>query len=253
MKKIKTITLILFTALFVLSSHTLFAEMMSSGSYKIQSDSANFGGGQGNSSGYRVEDTYGEVGTGDIESSSYRLHAGYQQMHEVYVAITAAADVTMSPSLGGLTGGTSNGSTAVTVTTDSFAGYELSIKASTSPALDGNSIADSIADYTPVGADPDFTFSVAATDSEFGFTPEGTDIADKYKDNGSACNTGSGDSADACWYGLSTSDEVISRRTSGNHPNGITTTVKYRTVVGTSRAQLEGTYTATTTLTVVSL
>lgn len=79
---------------------------MTSTSYSIQSDSVNFGR-QGNSSSYRLEDTLGEVATGDSASASYNLHAGYQQMNVVYLAMTSASDVTMSPTLGGITGGTS--------------------------------------------------------------------------------------------------------------------------------------------------
>lgn len=242
---------------FIFSAHTLFAEVMTSGTYKIQSDSVNFGGGLGNSSNYKVEDTYGEVGTGESQSTTYKLKAGYQQMQEVYLAITSAADVTMSPSLGGLSGGTSNGSTAVTVTTDGGAGYQLLIKASTSPALKGENIADSIADYTPaVAGTPDYVFdpAIPATASEFGYTAEGSDIAQRFKDDGFSCNQPAGsDTADTCWYGLSTSNEVVSSRSTGNHPSGVATTIKYRTYVGSSRVQTEGIYNATTTLTAISL
>lgn len=253
MSKKRFFTILIIAFVFMANSPFLFAEMMSSPNYKIQSDSANFGGGLSNSSNYRIEDTVGEVATGESSSANYKLKAGYQQMHEVYLAMTNAADVTMSPSLGGLSGGTSNGSTATTVTTDSLAGYQLFIKASSTPALQGFSGSASISDYTPAGADPDFTFSVAPTDGEFGFTPEGTDIAAKYKDNGSACNTGSGDTADACWNALSTSNETVSSRSTGNHPNGTATTLKFRVTLGSSHLQLEDTYTATTTLTAVAL
>lgn len=174
-------------------------------------------------------------------------------MQSVYLAMTGAADVTMSPQLGGLSGGTSNGSTATTVTTDSPAGYQLSIKASSTPAMQGDSAGGTIADYTPAGADPDFMFSVAVTAAEFGFSPEGTDIAQKFKDDGASCNTGSGDTADRCWNALSTSNQTISSRSSANTPSGIATTIKFRITLGASHFQLEDTYTATTTITAVAL
>lgn len=226
---------------------------MSSSNYKIQSDSVNFGGKLGSSASYVIEDTLGEVATGESSSANYKLKAGYQQMHEVYLAMTGAADVTMSPSLGGLSGGTSNGSTATTVTTDGAAGYQMSIKASSTPAMQGNSGNATIADYTPATSNPDFTFSVAATDGEFGFTPEGVDIAQKYKDNGSSCNTGSSDAADSCWNALPSINETIASRSSANNPSGTLTTIKFRVTLGSSHFQLQDTYVATSTITVVSL
>lgn len=255
MSKKRFFTFLIAIFVFVTNTPFLFAEMMSSPNYKIQSDSANFGGALGSSPNYKIEDTLGEVATGESSSANYKLKAGYQQMNEVYLAMTNAADITMSPTLGGLSGGTSNGSTMTTVTTDSFAGYQLFIKASSSPALQGFSGNASISDYTPAGVNPDFTFSVAPADGEFGFTPEGTDIAQKYRDDGgSTCNIVSGsDTADACWNSLSTSNETISSRTTSNHPNGTATTIKFRVTLGTSHFQLEDTYTATTTLTAVAL
>lgn len=254
MKRVIAPSIITLIVLFVVGNMPLItAEMMSSGSYKIQSDSVNFGGNLGESPSYTIEDTLGEVATGESSSASYNLKAGYQQMHEVFISMTSPADVTMSPSLAGLTGGTSNGSTATTITTDSAAGYQLMIKASSSPALAGNSSGDAISDYTPAGANPDFTFSVPAGAGEFGFTPEGTDIAQEYKDDGAACNTGSGDTADACWNALSTSNETISMRNSANTPSGVETVIKFRVMLATGNFQLEDTYTATSTLTALAL
>ena len=104
-------------------------------------------------------------------------------------------------------------------------------------------------DYTPAGGNPDFTFSVAAIDAEFGFTPEGADIATRFKDNAASCNTGSGDTTDACWDGLSTTPITVSQSTGSNHPSGTDTVMKFRTEIGSSKVQSEGTYTATITVT----
>jgi hypothetical protein len=230
------------------------AQVMTSSNYSIQSDSINFGGGQSNSSTYKIEDTLGEVGTGDSSSSNYNLHAGYQQMDtEIEITMTEAGNVTMSPSLGGITGGTSNGDSFVNVTTNNPVGYELYIKASSSPAMQGDTQSDTIADYTKVGANPDFDFSVSATDAEFGFSPEGTHIVALYKDNGAACNVGSSDTADKCWDSLSTSNKLIASSATANNPGGTQTTIKFRLTVGTSSFKIEDTYTATTTLTAVTL
>lgn len=240
--------------LILLSVLPVFAvgAVMQSSSYKIESDSINVGGTENSSStNYRLSDTVGEAATGNSSSASYNLYAGYRQMTGSYVAISAPTDVTMSPAINGLLGGTSNGSAVWTTTTDAPGGYTLTVKSSTNPTL--QSANDSFADYTPAGADPDFAFSVAATAGEFGFTPEGSDIVQKYKDNGSSCNVGSSDTADACWYNLSTTDETISQGTGSNSPTGTATTLKLRSESGSSHIQTSGTYTATVTATATAL
>ncbi|HEY4490275.1 MAG TPA: hypothetical protein VJC12_03445 [Candidatus Paceibacterota bacterium] len=237
--------------IFLFSFHFVFSAVMSSSNYSIQSDSVNFGGGLSSSTNYVQESTFGEIATGRIESSNYQIRAGYQQMQEVYLAIGAVSDVSLSPSINSTGGGTANGSASVTVTTDSIPGYELYIKASSSPAL--NSGVNFFSDYTPALSDPDFTFSVPASTSEFGFSPEGSDVADEYKDDGTSCNTGASQTSNACWRGLSTTNELISRSTSGNHPSGTETVIKFRAESGVSNTQAVGTYIATTTVTAVAL
>ena len=227
------------------------AEAMSSSNYRIKSDSVNFGGNRSGSGSYTSEDTAGEIATGPSSSNNFSLKAGYQQMQEVYLSATAAADVTMSPAIGGVTGGTSNGSTVFTVTTDNQAGYTVTIKASSSPAL--NFALGSFADYAPAGGVPEFTFANAATASSFAFSPEGTDIDQRYKDNGASCNTGSSDASLSCWDGLSTSNRTIVSRSSANHPNGAATTIRFRAASGSNHIQVEGQYTATSTITILPL
>jgi hypothetical protein len=232
----------------VVGTHALFAQSMQSGTYRIDFDSVNVGGGQSQSGTYLLEDTAGEVGTGYASSTTYNLHAGYQQMHEVYMTISSASDVVMSPSIGGITGGTSNGSTAVTVTTDSGTGYQLLIKASSSPALVSGS--NSFADYTPISSDPDYNFNIDPTASEFGFSPEGTDVTSRYlDDNGSFCNSGGSSNSNTCWDPLSTTNATISQNAGPNTPLGTQTVIKFRAASGASHMQPAGTYIATTTLT----
>ena len=228
--------------------------LMQSDNYKIEKDSINFGGmDDGQSTNYKLSDTMGEIGTGFSESSTYQVNAGYRQMSETYLAITSPTDVTMSPDIGGVSGGTGNGQAVWTVTTDSSGGYSLDIKASSASALQSG--ANSFADYTlAVAGTPDYTWSVVAADSEFGFTPEGNDIVSKFKDNGTdACNTGSNDTADKCWSNFSISYENIASSSDPNHPDGTATTVKFRAESGTSHLQVEGSYQATVTVTAVAL
>lgn len=223
-----------------------------SSNYKIQFESINIGGEEFSTSAlYKLKDTIGEVATGLSESSLYKLFAGYRQMDEVFISISVSPSaITMSPSIGGLTGGVSNGSTTVTVITDNLAGYQLQLKATTSPALrcqtECNPATDYFLDYTPENpAIPDFNWLVLATTSEFGFTPEGSHLVQKFKDNGTSCNTGNVDTLDRCWYNLSTNNETIAQSFSNNQPSGTQTVVKFRAESGAQNFQPSGTYQAT--------
>lgn len=227
------------------------AQVMQSSNYQIESDSINIGGGFASSSSYTLEDTVGEQATGRSSSTVYQLRAGYQQMQEVYLAITPAADVSMTPAISGITGGQSSGTTSVTVTTDNRAGYQLTIAAEGSPAMQSG--ANSIADYVPAGSDPDFTFTTDTTDAHFAYSPEGVDIVTRFEDSGGVCGIAGGDTSAACWDGLSTTPEIIASRTTGNHPVGTNTSIVFRVGVGNAAVQPEGTYTATSTLTLLAL
>lgn len=247
---ITTISALFFTPLVLLCIHVAGAQVMQSTNYRIQSDSVNFGGGLSTSTNYSLESTGGEIATGDSSSTQYALKAGYQQMVNSFIAITAADPVSMTPSIPGITGGTANGSTTVTVTTDSPAGYQMTIVASQSPALTKGG--DFISDYAPAG-NPDFSFVTDAGEAHFGYSPSGVDTVMRFKDDGASCNTGSLETELACWDGLDIVAEAIARRTSANTPNGSTTTINFRVGIASPVVQAVGVYTATTTLTALSL
>jgi len=228
-----------------------YAQVMQSTNYRIQSDSINVGGGLSSSTNYALESTAGESGTGDLDSASYGIGAGYQQMVNAFISITGAAPVIMSPSIVGIGGGESNGSTTVTVITDSPSGYQLTISAEGSPALVSG--VNSIADYIPEG-NPDYTFTTTSYDAHFGYSPSGIDIVTRFKDDGiSGCNTEGIDTPLVCWDGLNTTPESIAQRASANTPDGSTTTIYFRVGVGNSVVQPPGIYVATTTLTALPL
>jgi hypothetical protein len=238
------------TSLLFLTINFSTAQVRSSSNYQLQSDSINIGGGFSSSTNYVQESTVGEVATGNSDSSNYNLYAGYQQLQEVYISISDPTDVIMSPNLPGLTGGTSNGSTTVTVTTDSPAGYSLTIEAQNNPAMQSGG--NTIANYNE-GAEPDFSFTTSGSQAHFGFSPSGVDLVQEFKDGGGLCNVNTQDTLLACWAGLTTSDREIARSISPNHPAGATTTVFFRVGVGGSVGVPSGVYTATTTLTALSL
>lgn len=239
----------LLALLFFLAYNSPVALAMSSGSYKIPTDSINFGGQSSSSASYKELDTMGELGSGLSSSTNYKMSAGFLASQSIYLSISSASDITMS-SFSGLTGGTGDGSTVWTAITDNPAGYTLTIDASTNPAL--MSAGAQFENYTPSGGNPDYNWSVASTDGEFGFTPEGTDIYSRFKDNGSnACNTGSSDTTDKCWDSATVAPKTIAYRSTGNHPSGTTTTVKVRAESGTSHIQPNGNYTATLQVTLL--
>ena len=167
---------------------------------------------------------------------------------------TTAVDVTMSPSLGGITGGTSNGTTTVVVLTNDSAGYTMTVKASSSPAMQGVSQGDTIADYTPAAAGiPDYTYSVP-TGEEFGYTVSASttaDLAQKFLDNGSTtCNTGATDGTNTCWYGFSTTATSTIVRNTETGASGSTSSMVFKLTINSSTGFVtEDTYNATATLT----
>lgn len=169
--------------------------------------------------------------------------------------LTPASDIVMSPQLAGITGGTSNGSTYVRVLTNDSAGYTMTLTASSSLGMLGNTQGGTIPAYVPAsGIVPDFTFAAPANTARFGYTVEASttaDLASAFLDDGGACNTGAGDTVDACWVNASTTARTIINRTSETAASGATTTIKFRVVIQSSPSPAipEDTYTATTTLT----
>lgn len=169
---------------------------------------------------------------------------------------TTANDVVMTPSLGGITGGTSNGTTTVVVLTNDNAGYTMTIKASSSPAMQGNTQGGNIPDYTPASASiPDYAYSVP-TGYEFGYSVSASttaDLAQKFLDNGSsACNSPGGSDtsgAASCWYGLSTTATSTVLRTTPTSASGSTSSIYFKLTINSGAGVIEDTYVATTTLT----
>ena len=247
-------------AVFVMKGFAMPASaQMQSESYKIQSDALSANGDIITSAGYKLNFTTGEIATGKGTGTNYNIHAGYQRMQPGTITLSAPSDVIFSAGLGGVTGGQREDTILWTVTTDAAGGYELYVKASTNPALQcasgGCSVGgDTIANYTEASAGvPDYTWSIATTAAEFGFTPEGADVFSKYLDNGSACNTDSGETSSRCWYGFTTSNEKVTSSGTPNHPTGTATTVRLRVESGTAHITPGGSYQATITATAIAL
>lgn len=245
---LRTILLLIINYFFLTAT---FAYVMSSPNYRIQSDSINIGGLDAqNSANYKMKDTIGEIASGESASASYKLKAGYRQMVEeaFYISVSAPENVSMTPDLQAITGGTANGTATINVKTNNSAGYKLELKVSTTPALKYDSA--EFPDYTRNNP-PDYDWSIGSANSEFGFTPWGQDTIQKYRYIGTDCNQ-SGGTADEnyCWDGFNgTTNIQIAQATSSNHPSGTDTYVKYRAQIKSNGFQTPATYTATVTAT----
>lgn len=108
----------------------------------------------------------------------------------------APVDVTMQPTIPGLTGGTATGSTPFTISTNNPAGYTVTIAFQDDAAMQYN---DGGAEIPNLGSDVqvDFTDGVGVNEAAFGFTVTGTSTVSALLGTTSC---GSGDeSADNCW------------------------------------------------------
>ncbi len=244
-----------FTPLVLVYSGVVFAQAMSGANYQIESDSINVGGAFSESDSFWLEDTTGEVATGFSESDSFELRAGYQQMQAVTITLTQPDSVVMDSTIAGLTGGSAMGSTTFAVTTDNPAGYQVLLTAQSDPAM-RNAEDDTIADYQPAGAVPDYEFTTASTSAHFGFSIESLHAADRFLNNGAGetCGiVGGTNTAFRCWDGLNTTGVEVVRSGVANQPDGTESTIHFQVEIGDNVSQPPGTYVATTTVTAVPL
>lgn len=177
--------------------------------------------------------------------------------------LVTASDVSMSPAIAGLTGGTANGSTSFVILSNSASGHTVDITFSSSTAMNGNTTTGYINNYTPSSAGvPDYTFGIggSGTPGEFAYsvtaseTPTTAGIDQSFLNNGSACNTGSNSTAGNCWLNPSTTAERIITRTSITSYGTATTTIAFRVSLPANPSPVVpgDTYTATATLTAVN-
>lgn len=178
---------------------------------------------------------------------------------EISFSVTAP-DVTLSGSIGGLTGGNSSGSTQTVVRTNDPDGYSMTIEFpyATTSGMQANTASTFINNYTPASTGvPDYTYAANATGgaAEFAYSVSASttsDVDSTFLDNGSdTCGTGVSNTAGACWLNASITPETIISRTSGSAPDGATTTISfYVNVPQDPNPNLDADlYTATATLT----
>lgn len=112
-----------FLCLVVFLGTANFCLAMSSTNYKIDADVIGVAGGEGISTNYKLTDTLGEPVIGIGQSASYQLQAGFWYMVNYIISLQVDSNTV---NLGTLTPGTPvTGQSVLTVTTDSWGGYDL--------------------------------------------------------------------------------------------------------------------------------
>lgn len=172
--------------------------------------------------------------------------------------VASTTDVTMDTAIQSLTGGTSNGTTTVVIRTNDNDGYNLTIHFSSTTAMSRNGGGGVIEDYVATST-PDFTYNTAQIFGQLAYRVTGAQAADvdpTFRDNGSACGTGAGNTYGACWMGPETAGnaEMIINRASSTPGGGSTTTINFRVSVPANPTPTipDGIYTATSTLTALT-
>jgi hypothetical protein len=161
------------------------------------------------------------------------------------LSMTDPADVALSPDLGGMTGGTSTGSTSFSVTTSNEAGFTTTVQSS--DQLSHTTLTDYFKDYTQ--AAPTYNWTNPA-DSAFGYNVVSSVAATAFKNNGtSACGSGANNSIDHCWIGFSTSTPYTILTTSSAQKSGVTATINLKAYLAANQNFSNGSYTTTITVT----
>lgn len=168
--------------------------------------------------------------------------------------IVATNDVTMSPNLAGVTGGTASGSTTVRVRTNNSTGYSMTILFSTSTAMHQNGGSGVIANYSPASTTrADFAFA-SEVFSQFSYTVIAStsgDLPTYFRDNASICGAGAANTASTCWSNPSTTARQVILTSAATQTSGSTSTLAFRVNIPSNPIPTvpEGTYVATATLT----
>ena len=251
----KFFTLIFF---FIILSSFVFG-MMTSSNYQITFDSLNIGGEDlSDTNNYSLKDTIGEIATGLSESSLYKLFAGYRQAEPSEISLTCSSTVSGLTAINGITGGTSNGEFSCNVVTNNSTGYNMTLKkiellchstlgCGTNKQFDDYSTTSDPIDYnwanTPEGQEY-WGFNVSSSSYP-------TAVTQRFKDNGTQCNTGSNVSDGKCWTRIPTNPttETVVNRTTATSPSGDNTYFGIRIQAGSSNALNSGTYTTTIVVT----
>ena len=200
-----------------------------------------------------------EPSLGHSASGDSRDFTVTQQITQEVSFLVNPNNVTMSPNIAGITGGYASGTATTSVRTNNATGYSMTLHFATTTSgesMQASSTA-SINDYSPASAGtPDYLWqdNGAGGAAEFGYTVEALtagEVDERFMDNGSnACNTGSTEGSNTCWYNPTTTPTYIISSAAPNTSS--TTTIKFKVAVPSnpSPSLPSAFYTATGTLTI---
>ena len=165
------------------------------------------------------------------------------------------ANITMNGALAGITGGNATGTTYAVIQTNQATGYTMDISFENSPAMKGEVTNSTALRNYGSSTEPTYLF-FGSTSAQFAYTVSASttsDLDQSFLNNGTACNTGAGYTANTCWMGASTTNfRIVSRASAAS--TGATTSLQFKVnVPNTPTPALQSDfYTATATLTAVT-
>lgn len=165
----------------------------------------------------------------------------------------AVNNVTMSPSIPGISGGTSNGSTTFSVNTNNPNGYTVEIEFDNpTAAMQFTGGSGSIPNFGGTVQNA-FQANVAANAAAFGFTIAGPNVDTLFLDNGGVCNDpGGASTTNTCWWlGNTVGGTVVVDSTATANQEQHTLYFRVHVNANPSPALQLGTYVATATLTAI--
>lgn len=193
------------------------------------------------------------ISHGQIDTATFRVR---QTITDETSFLVDPSNVTMNATISGITGGNATGSSRFVVKSNNASGYYVDIayfnNAGAHAMYGDEDGGEQLRDYSSdVAGQPSYNFT-ASTAARFAYTVNSTttsDTDDSFLNNGSACNTGAGQTFGKCWKSPTTSAfRIIDRNTAA--VAGATSTIYFKVNVpsGANPVPTAQTYTATATL-----
>jgi hypothetical protein len=192
------------------------------------------------------------ISHGQSDTKTFRIR---QTITDETSFLVAPSNVTMVGTVYGITGGSATGTSKFVVKSNNSTGYyvEISYLHGGTQAMVGDRDGGAqLRDYTgDVAGEPSYNFT-ASTAAQFAYTVNSSTTADtdaSFKNNGTACNTGSTQTYGKCWKKPTLAAfRIISRTTPAT--TGATSTIYFKVHVPSGAAPIPTgqTYTATATL-----